>query len=161
MNRFQLEFYALLQAVVALVLGGILGWEREAAGKWAGLRTHMLLCLAATLFVRLGMILIAETADQVSPASIRADPVHVIAAIATGVAFLGAGTIFRDRHGFNRGLTTAAGLLVTSAIGIAVATDHYVIAVGATLICFFVLHTLRRVESAAASWSKRKKNSET
>ena len=148
------EIHALLQALVSLVLGGALGWERESAGKWAGLRTHMLVCLAATLFTRLGVLLIAESASHVAPASVRADPIHIIAAIATGISFLGAGTIFRDRSGKSRGLTTAAGLLVTAAIGIAIGTDHYVIAVGVTLICFFVLHTLRRLEKNLSLASK-------
>jgi putative Mg2+ transporter-C (MgtC) family protein len=155
-DKFHVEFYVLLQAIIALVLGGVLGWEREAAGKWAGLRTHMLLCLASALFVRLGQSLIADSADEVAPAAIRADPVHIIAAIATGVAFLGAGTIFRDPVGKSRGLTTAAGLFVTAAIGIAVAMERYVIAVGTTAITFFILHTLRRLESAAARLRKTK-----
>lgn len=149
MERFQPELYVLIQAIVALLLGGALGWEREAAGKWAGLRTHMLVCLAAMLFVRLGLLLIAESAQAVSPAAIRADPVHIIAAIATGISFLGAGTIFRDRGGKSRGLTTAADLLVTACIGIAVAMGRYVVATGVTLICLFILHTLRRLENAA------------
>ncbi len=106
------EMGVLLQALVALVLGGLLGWEREAAGKWAGFRTHMFVCLASMLFVRLGQALIADSAGQVGAAEIRADPVHIIAAIATGVSFLGAGTIFRDPdREAARGLTTAASLL--------------------------------------------------
>jgi putative Mg2+ transporter-C (MgtC) family protein len=149
MQDFQPQLYVLIQAIVALVLGGALGWEREAAGKWAGLRTHMLVCLAAMLFVRLGLMLIAQSANSVSPAAIRADPVHIIAAVATGISFLGAGTIFRDRGGKSRGLTTAAGLLLTAPIGIAVAMNRYVIAVGVTLICLFVLHSLRRLETSA------------
>jgi putative Mg2+ transporter-C (MgtC) family protein len=65
------EFHVLLQAVVALVLGGILGWEREASGKWAGFRTHMLVCVATLLFVRLGQILIADP-RRVFPVAISA-----------------------------------------------------------------------------------------
>ena len=149
MEKFLPELHVLFQAIIALLLGGLLGWEREAAGKWAGLRTQMLVCLATMLFVRLGQILIGDSAADVSPAAVRADPVHIIAAVATGISFLGAGTIFHDRCGKSRGLTTAAGLLVTASIGIAVAMDRYVIACGVTLLCFFVLHTLRRLEAAA------------
>jgi putative Mg2+ transporter-C (MgtC) family protein len=149
MEKFLPEFHVLFQAIIALVLGGLLGWEREAAGKWAGLRTQMLVGLAAMLFVRLGQILIGDSAQDSSPAAVRADPVHIIAAVATGISFLGAGTIFRDHGGKSRGLTTAAGLLVTASIGIAVAIDHYIIAVGVTLLCLFVMHTLRRLETAA------------
>lgn len=144
--HFAAELHVLMQALVALALGGIQGWEREAAGKWLGLRTHMLVCLAAMLFVRMGQTLIADSAHEVGPVAIRADPIHIIAAVATGISFLGAGTIFRDPRGKSRGLTTAAGLLVTACIGIAVAMDRYIIAVGVTLLCLFVLHTLRRFE---------------
>lgn len=143
---FAAEFHILLQALVALVLGGVQGWEREAAGKWLGLRTHMLVCLAAMLFVRLGQTLIADSAHEVGPTAIRADPIHIIAAVATGISFLGAGTIFRDPRGKSRGLTTAAGLLVTACIGIAVAMDRYIVAIGVTLLCLFVLHTLGHLE---------------
>ncbi len=131
------------------MLGGLLGWEREAAGKWAGLRTQMLVCLATMLFVRLGQILIGDSARDASPAAVRADPVHIIAAVATGISFLGAGTIFHDRGGKSHGLTTAAGLLVTASIGIAVAMDRYIIACGVTLLSLFVLHTLRRLEKTS------------
>jgi putative Mg2+ transporter-C (MgtC) family protein len=144
------EAHVLIQAVVSLILGGALGWEREAAGKWAGFRTHMFVCLASMLFVRLGQLLIVDSASHVSPVAIRADPVHIIAAIATGVSFLGAGTIFRDpARETARGLTTAASLLATASIGVSVAIDRYLIAVGVTLLGLFVLHTLRKMESVA------------
>lgn len=146
MDDYSTQLYVLLQCLVALVLGGALGWEREAAGKWAGLRTRMLVCLAAMLFVRLGQNLISGSAQLVAPASIRADPIHIIAAIVTGISFLGAGTIFRDQSGKSRGLTTAADLLLAACIGIAIAVERYVVAGGVTLICLFVLHTLRRLE---------------
>ena len=54
------EIQILLQALIAIALGGLIGWEREAAGKWAGLHTHMLVCLANLHFVRLGQLLIAD-----------------------------------------------------------------------------------------------------
>jgi putative Mg2+ transporter-C (MgtC) family protein len=142
------ESHVLIQAVVALTLGGLLGWERQTAGKWAGFRTHMFVCLASMLFVRLGQLLIADSAAHVSPVAIRADPVHIIAAIATGVSFLGAGTIFRDPDRETaRGLTTAASLLATASIGVSVAIDRYLIALGVTLLSLFVLHTLRKLEN--------------
>jgi putative Mg2+ transporter-C (MgtC) family protein len=144
------ETHVLVQAVVALCFGGMLGWEREAAGKWAGFRTHMFVCLASMLFVRLGQLLISDSAAHVTPVAIRADPVHIIAAIATGVSFLGAGTIFRDpERETARGLTTAASLLATASIGVAVAIDRYLIASGVTLLSLFVLHTLRKLERVA------------
>lgn len=141
------ELYVLFQAVIGLVLGGILGWEREAAGKWAGLRTHMLVCLAALLFVKIGQFLIADSQATLSENTLRTDPVRIIEAIVTGIAFLGGGIIFRDaERNVARGLTTAASLLAVAPIGIAVAIERYVLAVGATLLVLFVLRVMRWVE---------------
>jgi putative Mg2+ transporter-C (MgtC) family protein len=141
------EFYTLFQALIALILGGLLGWEREQAGKWAGLRTHMLVCLGALLFVKLGQFLILNAQATMSEVTLRTDPVRIIEAIMTGVAFLGAGTIFRDPD-YHRahGLTTAASLLIAAPIGIAVAIERYILAVGITLLALFVLRIVRRLE---------------
>lgn len=145
--HWQEELGVLLRALIAISLGGLVGWERATAGKWAGFRTHMFVCLAAMLFVKLGQFLINDLALQVPPTSLRADPVHIIAAIATGISFLGAGTILRGPHTETaRGLTTAASLLISASVGVAVALDRYVIAVGITLLSLFVLHTLHKVE---------------
>ncbi|HEY5752156.1 MAG TPA: MgtC/SapB family protein [Chthoniobacterales bacterium] len=145
--HWQEEMGVLLRAVAAIGFGGLLGWERTTAGKLAGFRTHMFVCLAAMLFVKLGQFLINDLALHVAPDSLRADPVHIIAAIATGISFLGAGTILRGRHTETaRGLTTAASLLISASIGVAVALDRYIIAGGITLLSLFVLHTLLKVE---------------
>lgn len=149
------ELYVLFQACVALFLGGLIGWEREAAGKWAGLRTHMLVCLAAMMFVRVGQFLIEDSQEFLHAETLRTDPVRIIEAIVTGIAFLGAGTVFRDPEASKmRGLTTAASLLVIAPIGVAIAIDRYVLAVGITLLALFVLKTMQRLEA------KMRKNSE-
>lgn len=143
------ELYVLLKAMIVLTLGGILGWERETAGKWAGLRTHMLVCLAAMLFVEVGQFLIIDAQRVLNDETLRTDPVRIIEAIVTGVAFLGAGTVFRDPElPKARGLTTAASLLATALIGVAVAIERYVIAVGTTLLVLFVLRGMHRFELA-------------
>lgn len=117
------------------------------AGKWAGLRTHMLVCLASMLFIDVGKFLIFDAQSSFDPESLRADPTNIIAAIVTGISFLGAGTIFRDPDVARaRGLTTAASLLATGPIGIAVALGRYIIAVGATLLVLFVLRAMQRFE---------------
>lgn len=142
------EFYVLFQAAVALVLGGLIGWEREVAGKWAGLRTHMLVCLASMMFVRVGQFLIADSNDLLHGETLRMDPLRLIEAIVTGIAFLGAGTVFRDPEAAKmRGLTTAASLLVIAPIGIAIAIDRYVLAVGITALALFVLRVVSKLES--------------
>lgn len=132
----------LTDAVLALVLGGVVGWEREQKQKGAGFRTMMLVAFASFLFVEVSLA--ADTAGG------GGDPVRAIQAIATGLGFLGGGLVFRDRdHERTRGLTTAASLLVVSPIGIAVALDHYVLAVGATVLLVLVLSVAERFERYA------------
>jgi putative Mg2+ transporter-C (MgtC) family protein len=137
----ELEWDILKRAAIALALSGILGWEREAAGKSAGVRTHMLMGLAAMLFVVIGELMIQRF--QHDDQRLRYDPVRVLEAVVTGVSFLGAGTIFlskgRDRV---KGLTTAASILVTSAVGMMVGLRFYLLACGVTLLIFMVLHGL-------------------
>jgi len=142
------EAQVLFQSVVALILGGLLGWERESAGKWAGLRTHMLVCLACMLFIKVGQFLIMDSMQDTGDGNLRMDPTRLIEAVVTGVAFLGAGTIFRARHRpAMRGLTTAASLLMVAPIGIAVAVERYFLAVMVTLVVLVVLRGLKHVET--------------
>jgi putative Mg2+ transporter-C (MgtC) family protein len=136
----QLEVAAMV--VVAGLLGGIVGFERELAHRPAGLRTHAILAAAAALLVGTVDLLIAHFADQTSPVILRADPIRAIEAIVTGVAFLGAGTIFRRRSGNENsveGLTTAASMLLVAAIGIAVALRQILLAVLVTIITLMLL----------------------
>jgi putative Mg2+ transporter-C (MgtC) family protein len=150
MEGLKPEFVVLGQALVAICLGGLVGWERESAGKWAGIRTHMLVCLAAMLFIRVGEYLILQAQQFVSQAVLRADPVRIVEAIVTGIAFIGAGTVFRDkeRH-VAHGLTTAASMLVVAPIGVAVAVERYVLATGATVLVFLILRGVSWLEFRA------------
>jgi putative Mg2+ transporter-C (MgtC) family protein len=117
----------------------------------------MLVCLSAMLFVRLGLALIGDAAARFPSAALRADPTRTIEALAVGISFIGAGTIFRDRSGMAmQGLTTAAGLLAAASIGIAVAINRYIVACGITLICLFILRTLSRVEKRSKLHQQRK-----
>ncbi|MFO1500305.1 MAG: MgtC/SapB family protein [Verrucomicrobiota bacterium] len=147
MEGLRSELEVLGQALIALVLGGIIGWERQAAGKWAGLRTHMLVCFASMLFVRVGEFLILDAQEWVRPDSLRLDPVRLVEAIVTGIAFIGAGTVIFDRQrSVAQGLTTAASLLAVAPIGVAVAVHRYFLAAGATLIVLIVLRGVSRLE---------------
>lgn len=139
------DLRVLADALLALALGGVVGWEREAAGKGAGLRTMMLVTLASFLFVEVSLVISAEAVA--SGASNRVDPVRAVEAIVTGIAFVGAGLVFRGR-GSERvhGLTTAASLLAVAPVGIAVALGHYVLAAGVTLLLLVVLRLLLRFE---------------
>jgi len=139
---------------VAMGLGAVLGLERELADKPAGMRTHMLVGGAAALLVLLGDILVTRFGQEFSDGWIRADPIRIVEAIVTGVAFLGAGTIIR-RGGQTavQGLTTAASLLFTAAIGVSVALHEILIATGATLLALATLRVARFVETRMGSKS--------
>jgi putative Mg2+ transporter-C (MgtC) family protein len=130
----------------AMGLGALIGLERELVGKPAGLRTHMLLAGAAALLTEVGLFLVREAASAPSP-SLRADPVIVVQAVATAVGFIGGGTILRHPEDERvEGLTTAASLLLTSAIGMAAASGRAVLAIGATLLALLVQRGVRWAE---------------
>ena len=148
-----LELKSLGFVALAMVLGAVIGSERELADKPAGMRTHMLVSGAAALLVLLGNSLVEGFGDNLRSEWIRADPIRVIEAIVTGVAFLGAGTIIRrgPNHDFVQGLTTAASLLFTAAVGIGVATKEIVLAVGATLLALATLRSAFVIEKRIKS----------
>jgi putative Mg2+ transporter-C (MgtC) family protein len=137
----------LLRLLVAAVLSGAVGWERERAGKLAGLRTHIVVGVASALYVCVSQV--AAVGLRGPPGSIRVEPLQAIQAIAVGIGFLGAGVI-REGSGERggTGLTTAATIWGTAALGIAAALEHYVLAVGAAALFLVVLHGLERFEGA-------------
>ncbi len=134
-----LEADILSRLLIALGLSAVVGWEREAAGKSAGVRTHMLVGVGACLFVVLGELFLQRPAFQVE--QMRYDPLRVIEAVVTGVSFLGAGTIFVSRgEGAVKGLTTAASILVTAGIGMMAGLEFHLLACGITAIAWGILH---------------------
>jgi putative Mg2+ transporter-C (MgtC) family protein len=124
--------------LLAALLGGLIGIERELKQKSAGLRTNILIALGCALFTLMSEKLAAAAG---------ADPSRVSAQIVTGIGFLGAGAIIRTRGGVH-GLTTAATVWVNAAVGIAVGGGEYRLAVIATLITLAVLSVLSRIEDA-------------
>lgn len=126
-----------IQLLLAMFLGGILGLERETKGRPAGLRTHMLVALGAALF----------TAVPVNTSS-NADLAQIVKGIAAGVGFLGAGAILKKSgdEGDIRGITTAASIWLTAAIGFAVGAGRYGEATLATACAWLVLYALHLVE---------------
>jgi putative Mg2+ transporter-C (MgtC) family protein len=126
----------------AVVLGGVIGFEREFLARPAGMRTHILVSLAAATFAVVTLELLAHAkAEGVT----STDPIRVIEAVTAGVAFLAAGTIIHSR-GKVQGLTTGASLWLAGAIGAATGIGFYLIAVLATVLAFLVLTVLRWVE---------------
>lgn len=145
--NWQIELQILGEVAIAIVLGGIIGMEREAANKPAGFRTHMLVAGAAALLTGLGDVLVQRFTAGGTSEIIRTDPVRIIEAIVTGVSFLGAGTIFRRARAEQvEGLTTAASLLFSASVGICVALRQFVLAVGVTLLSLLVLRGVLFVE---------------
>ncbi|HEX2990914.1 MAG TPA: MgtC/SapB family protein [Anaerolineales bacterium] len=150
-----MELQMLGKVVVAALLGGLVGIEREFAERPAGLRTHMLVGGTAAFFVMLANILLLSFEPR---DILRADPVRVVEAVVVGISFLGAGTILKYREQGERvveGLTTSASILSVAAIGIAVALDAYILAVGAALLNLFINSGLMYLVERAKAKSKQ------
>jgi putative Mg2+ transporter-C (MgtC) family protein len=128
-----------IRLVIAAVLGGIIGFEREAQNGSAGLRTHILIALAACLFTTLAF----EMYEVALAGGSNPDPIRAVEATTAGIAFLGAGAIFQQR-GNVRGLTTGAGMWLAGAVGVATAIGYYLIALGVALFAVVILTALRR-----------------
>ncbi|HEY0858553.1 MAG TPA: MgtC/SapB family protein [Albitalea sp.] len=126
-----------LRLLLAALLGGLIGWERESKGKAAGLRTHMLVALGAALFV-----LVPQQAGASD-----ADLSRVIQGLIAGIGFLGAGSIIKgDDSEKVRGLTTAASIWLTAAVGMAAGYGREATAVLSALLALAILAVLPRVE---------------
>ena len=127
-----------VRLLIAAILGGILGFEREHKGKAAGVRTHMLVALGAALFV-----LVPQMSGNQADAMSR-----VVQGVIAGIGFLGAGTILKgkeDEEGHVTALTTAAGLWMTAAIGVAAGMGRESTAVLSTLLALAVFSVMPRV----------------
>lgn len=134
------------EVALAMLLGGVIGFEREMADKPAGFRTHMLVAGAAALLVGLGDALLLRFLVE-GKTNVTADPIRIVEAIVTGISFLGAGTIFRrDSSEQVQGLTTAASILLCAAVGISVALRQFVLAIGVTVLALIVLRGLTGIE---------------
>ncbi len=135
-----------LRLGVAALFGMILGFDRELRSRSAGLRTHMLVSIAAALFTLMAIEL-AVAANQLGDAA-RVDSVRVIEAVTAGVAFLGAGAIIRS-GGDVRGLTTGASMWLAGAIGVAAGGGYYAIGMAASILGVIVLAVIGYAESRA------------
>jgi len=132
----------MLRLAMAALLGCVIGIERGRHTAEAGMRTHILIALSASLFT----ILAFEIYHTLEPANggsgQQADPIRAVEAVTAGIAFLGAGAIFRRGAGVH-GLTTGAGMWMAGAIGVASALGHYLLAAAATALAVLVLTILR------------------
>lgn len=133
----------LLRLLLAAALGGAVGIERERRSAWAaGLRTHMLVCVGAALFMITSMI---GFSDVLGDEHVALDPSRVAAQVASGIGFLGAGAIILRRE-IVHGLTTAASIWTVAAVGLATGGGLYLPAAGATVIVIVILAGVKPVE---------------
>jgi len=124
-----------LRLLVALALGGLLGYERESIGASAGLRTHMLVSLGCALFI----LIPVQAGMQIEDVS------RVLQGVAAGIGFIGAGAILKQSNQNDiRGLTTAAGIWTTAAIGVAAGMGREASAIVSAVFAFIILAILRR-----------------
>ncbi len=125
------EWLMIERLLISAVMGGLIGVERQMHEKPAGLRTHVLVCMGATLFTLLSLSFSNSDGSAV-------DVSRVAAGVVTGIGFLAAGSIFREKERV-RGLTTAADLWVIAAIGLSIGLGYYSVAVVATIITLIIL----------------------
>lgn len=124
--------------IVAMICGLIIGLERESRGKPAGARTLVLICLGSAMFAHISMKMTGNWGD----------PSRIAAQIVSGIGFLGAGAILHQKEkGYIAGLTTAATIWVTAAVGVITGSGHYLFAVIAVSFVVFSLRFLRRLET--------------
>jgi putative Mg2+ transporter-C (MgtC) family protein len=140
-NEFLQEFQTdTLRLLIAVLFGGLLGFERQVHGQSAGMRTHMLVALGAAIFT-----IAAVTVSPNAPS----DVTRVIQGIAAGIGFLGAGTILKlSSQGAVKGLTTASSIWLAAALGTVARMGQYALAVSAGLISLLVLGLLRPLSMA-------------
>lgn len=135
------------EVFLAMILGGVLGWEREAADKSAGLRTHMLVAGASALLVGLGSAIMETFVGSHNDKLLTFDPIRLIEATVTAVGFFGAGTIFKKKDEDHvAGLTTAASMLFAATIGVSVASRQWALAIGVTVLTLVTLRGILLVE---------------
>ena len=137
MNTITYEF--VLRLFVAAMLGGAIGLEREYRAKEAGFRTHFLVALGSGLFMILSQFGFNDVLGHYEQVSL--DPSRIASQVVTGIGFIGAGTIIFQKH-VVRGLTTAAGLWVTSAIGMTAGAGMYVLSIATTVLVLLCLEAL-------------------
>ena len=136
-----IEWEMAARLVVSCVLGGLIGYEREAHRKAAGLRTHILVSVGSCLIMILSVKIYASVQGLTN-----ADPTRMAAQVVSGIGFLGAGSILKDGPSV-KGLTTAASLWVVSGVGLAVGSGYYMGAVLTTGLVFMTLTIISRLEN--------------
>ncbi len=148
---WEAQLWTVAVAAYAMVLGGVIGYERELKNRPAGFRTHMLVAGGAALLVGIGRLALVDP-EITDKQWLSVDPLRLVEAVIAGVAFIGAGTIFAARGGRSvAGITTAASLLMVSIIGVAAGFSYHVLAIASTVLTLLVLTVLNHLEQRAQS----------
>ena len=137
--NFSQQYIVIIDAAIAAIIGSIIGWERDRAGKSAGPRTMALVGSASAAIVAIGAVLNLNSGFG--------DPTRALHAIKTGIGFLGAGLIFTNRTGGTQGVTTAATVFATASVGVAVGLGFQLAGTGVTLIILAILRSTQVLES--------------
>ncbi len=137
-------FSTIIRLSLAFILGGVIGLEREKKGVSAGLRTHILVTVGSTLVMLTSLYIYGNYQREGG----TIDPGRIAAGVITGIGFLGAGTIIRSKEGI-RGLTTAASIWVSAAIGLAVGCGYFSAAIIVTGASYLALSLLKKLEKEA------------
>lgn len=141
----ELQLESIVKILIAVLVGGLIGLERESASRPAGLRTHILVCVASAMVMDMNLLLAKDY--------FNADPMRLGAQVISGMGFLGAGTIIKEGASVT-GLTTAAGLWSVACLGLVVGSGQFLMALFAALVMLITLKTFNQLE---IKYSKNKK----
>ena len=133
----ELELVSIIKIFIAVLVGGMIGAERESTKRPAGLRTHILVCVASTMVMDINLMIAHQF--------ITADPMRLGAQVISGMGFLGAGTIIKEGPTV-KGLTTAAGLWAVACLGLVIGAGFYLMALFAALVMLITLKTFSQLE---------------
>lgn len=141
------ELEILLHVVIASILGGVIGYEREKTNKPAGIKTNMIVGGSVALLVSLGEAITVHFQNLGLSDVMQTDPTRIIQAIIVGVSFIGAGTVMQLQKIYKvKYLTTAASILYSTGVGISVALGQYILAVGLTVFILIIYYPIKWVE---------------
>jgi putative Mg2+ transporter-C (MgtC) family protein len=149
LNTWPVEINISARILLAFVLGGLIGWDREVDNQPAGIRTHILVSVGSASFT---LVFIYGFGAGVSMGEIARSASQIL----TGIGFLGAGVIWRQ-HDHVRGITTAAGIWAISSVGMLCAVGMWFLAVFMTFLVFITLHYLKPISKVVGEQSKRQK----
>lgn len=144
-------YEVILRVVLAIIIGGLIGYEREYKNRPAGFRTHILVCIGAAVISMIQVSGTQEITDMILKqpelsSALKADIGRLGAQVVTGVGFLGAGTIIHEK-GSVKGLTTAASIWVVACIGLGVGMGYYFLSIFSTIAVYVVLVSLKQFEA--------------